>query len=206
MSVTGGNRFRTAAVLVWLPVVIALGCASEQAAEPSEELYQRDLSEGLHNLTPVRGIRGKLSLHMDGDAFECSMCHEGFAGDLGEAALEGQHADITFDHGRNLLCLNCHHPENADVYVDHGGGEIPGDAPTLLCAKCHGPHYREWEHDVHGRVNLYWDGAYGEQQKLACIQCHDPHRPKFPEMTPEPAPVLTRFQHQGAGDSSHDAG
>lgn len=175
-------------------------CANQPVVDPSIPVFERDISGGLHDIAPIRGELRPLKLHIDEDAIECSMCHEGFTGDLGDAALEGAHADIVFDHGRNVLCLNCHHPENSDAYVDFGGEEIAGDNPTQLCAKCHGPHFREWNHDVHGRVNAYWDSRFGEQKKLACVQCHDPHRPRFPQMAPEPPPRLTRFDalNQGA--------
>lgn len=171
-------------------------CSGDPGASSTARLYERDVTAGIHDVTPLRGERGPLRLHVDGDAYECSGCHDGFTGDLSEAALEGEHKNITFDHGRNLLCLNCHHPGNSDAYLDFGGGEIPGDAPTLLCAKCHGPHYREWQHSVHGRVNLFWDARFGQEKRLDCIQCHDPHRPRFPQVKPEPPPVLTRFDLQ----------
>ena len=70
------------------------------------------------------------------------------------------------------------------------GGEIPWDQPQLLCAKCHGPVYRDWQHGSHGRTNGYWDASRGKQTRRKCIECHDPHRPPFPAL--QPAPVLTR--------------
>lgn len=190
-----------------ITAVAALGlaltsCKGEPTAA-AEPLYVRDVSAGIHDLAPLRGERGPLRLHADGDEYECSTCHDGFAGDSEQAALEGQHSDITFDHGRNVLCLNCHHPKNSDAFLDFGGGEIPGDSSTMLCAKCHGPHFREWEHGVHGRINLYWSDKYGQSKRLDCIQCHDPHRPRFPQVTPDPPPVLTRFDLQAMGDT-HD--
>ena len=186
-------------------VLAAASCHEDPEAKAPPALYERDVSGGIHDTTPIRGERGPLRLHRDGDAYECSMCHEGFAGDLGDAALEGEHADITFDHGLNLFCINCHHPGNSDVFVHHDGSEIPGDEPTRLCAKCHGPHFREWTLDVHGRVSGHWAASQGEQTKLDCIQCHDPHRPKFPPMAPEPPPVLTRFDLDAPG-GRHGAG
>lgn len=172
------------------------------ALKPMAASAVRD--KGIHDITPLRGERGPLRLHQDGDVYECSMCHDGFEGDLGEEALQGAHAAITFDHGRNVFCLNCHHPKNSDAYDNFRDEEIPGDQPTQLCAKCHGLHYREWRQDIHGRVNLYWDKKYGEQVKLDCIQCHDPHRPKIPSMKPEPPPVLTRFDRNAPKGSPHD--
>lgn len=175
-----------------LPILLA-ACTGPLAPQPPDELYERDMSASIHDTTPVRGNPGPLRLHVDEDAYECSICHEGFSGDMGAEALEGEHANITFDHGLNLLCLNCHHPENSDVYVYHDGSEIPGDDPTQLCAKCHGPHYKEWNLGIHGRASGAWSPDRGEQSKLNCIQCHDPHRPAFQPMRPQRPPVNTRF-------------
>lgn len=177
-----------------LVVLSASSCSKSPVQANPKPLYERDVSAGIHNLAPVRGTRGPLRLNMDGDEYECSMCHEGFTGEFSKATLEGQHANIVFDHGLNLLCLNCHNPKNSDAYVYHDGSEIPADESTRLCAKCHGPHFREWSLDVHGRVNGAWDDSRGIQTKLDCIQCHDPHRPKFQRMKPLAPPVLTRFE------------
>jgi formate-dependent nitrite reductase cytochrome c552 subunit len=157
---------------------------------------------------PMRGETRVLQLHVDGDAFDCSMCHDGFSGDLQEEALEGAHANIQFDHGRNLRCLNCHNPENSDAFVSHDGSEIPGNEPTQLCAKCHGPHYRDWEYGVHGRVDGSWTNALGVEQRLDCIQCHDPHQPQFQPMAPAPSVPSTRFErdlrHAATDGVAHD--
>jgi pyruvate-formate lyase-activating enzyme len=96
----------------------------------------------------------------------------------------------------NLRCLNCHNPKNSDTYVNHDGTEIPSDSPTMLCAKCHGPHYREWTLGVHGRINGFWNDRSGEQKKLECVQCHDPHKPRFPVIAPQGPPPLTRFHER----------
>lgn len=178
-------------------------CPEATTDEAPQQLYVRDVSNGIHDIAPVRGERGPLRLHRDGDEYECSMCHDGFEGDLGEEALKGEHSDITFSHGLNLLCLNCHHSKNSDVFVYHDGSEIPGDKPTELCAKCHGPHYREWRMAVHGRENAYWDGEKVQRKKLDCIQCHNPHHPRFELMRPERPPVHTRFDLE-AGGAHHD--
>jgi hypothetical protein len=88
--------------------------------------------------------------------------------------------------------------------VYHDGSEIPGDQPTRLCAKCHGPHFREWEMGIHGRVNGYWEARLGPQEYLNCIDCHDPHRPRFQGIAPVSAPVLTRFEKPVHGDPTHE--
>lgn len=186
-----------------LLVAFIAGCAAKVPPTMPAELYVRDVSWGIHDTAAVRGEVRELALHRDGDAFTCSTCHEGFTGELNEEALQGEHSDLKFDHGLNLRCLNCHHPENSDVYVDHDGSEIPADQPTRLCAKCHGPHYREWTLGVHGRINGFWSAQFGEPVKLECVQCHDPHKPAFDPMEPQRAPVLTRFQRQSEGATSH---
>ena len=74
----------------------------------------------------------------------------------------------------NTRCFNCHHPTNRDVFVDDHGDEIPWDQPQLLCAKCHGPVYRDWQHGSHGRTNGYWDHTQGDAD---AAQVHRVPRP-----------------------------
>ena len=100
-------------------------------------------------------------------------------------------------HGLNTWCLSCHHSENRDAFVDDRGEEIPWDQPQLLCAKCHGPVFRDWQHGAHGRTNGYWDKSQGEQTRRKCIECHDPHQPPFPPMRPAPGPNTLRMGPQG---------
>lgn len=190
-----------------MAVVAGLGlaaCPEAPDIETQQDLYERDVSGGIHDLSPVRGDSGVLRLHVDGDEYECSMCHEGFTGEQQSDTLKGEHASITFDHGSNDRCLNCHHHENSDAYIRYDGSEIPSTEPTELCRKCHGPHFREWHLGVHGRVNGAWGAQVArdrglEQTKLDCIQCHDPHSPKFKPMKPERPPVHTRFDLGKAG-------
>ena len=192
---------------------IGLACAgllfltSCALTEPSDEAtasYAPYFAPGPPDLEPVRGEVKQLGVYVDGEPFACTTCHDGFEGTLTKEALEDTHKDITFDHGRNVRCLNCHNPKNSDAYVDFDGSEIPSDNPTMLCAKCHGPHFREWSLDVHGRVLKYWDKSFGEQIKLACVQCHDPHRPRFQPMKPYSPPVMTRFNLVRADGESHE--
>lgn len=173
-------------------IVLLLSCSAPPDLDKAE-LYIRDISEGIHNTIPVRGTP-QLAFFMGEDAFSCSICHDGFTGGLQEQALEGQHAHIEFDHGLNVSCLNCHNRYDSDAYAYHDESIIPADEPNRLCAKCHGPQYRNWNLGIHGRRGPYWNELFGPVIKLDCIQCHDPHKPKFQLMKPEPAPVLTRFE------------
>lgn len=180
-------------------VVAATSCSKESVIEDAAPLDNKDIRALVHDITPLRGEPGPLRLHRDGDEEQCSTCHDKLSWRQGAVALAGEHRDITFDHGLNVFCLNCHHPKNSDVYVHYDGSEIPGDEPNRVCAKCHGPHFRDYGLGVHGRVNGYWNADLGEQTMLACIQCHDPHRPKFPLIRPEPPPALTRFSIDSRG-------
>lgn len=200
--ITTVMRFGALALTPLLVLILSPGC-TKLPSPASSALYEREVSHGIHPIEPVRGALRPLALKVEEDSFACSMCHEGFAGDLNEAALEGAHQNITFDHGLNLRCLNCHNPANSDAYVNHDGSEIPAEQPNALCAKCHGPHFREWNLGVHGRINGVWSEDFGEQMKLACVQCHDPHKPAFDPMVPAEAPVLTRFQRTGEGAPGH---
>ena len=206
----GERRGLTAGATIagaWLlAALVGLVSCSGGPASSAAPLYQRDLSAGLYDIAPVRGAVRPLRLHRDGDAYECTTCHDGFPGGQEEAALKDEHKDVDFNHGLNLFCLNCHNPKNSMAYVNHDGSEIPADQPTRLCAKCHGPLYREWQLGIHGRVSAAWSPKYGQQVVLECIQCHNPHRPKFQLMAPEPPPVLTRFDLPPKEGGTADAG
>lgn len=206
-TVAGRTRDISGCALIILSLTLIVGmcsCSQSPGDIARKEIYVRDISEGLHDTLPVRGIPGPLSLHRDGDTYECTMCHDSFNEEGHDAALEGEHADISFDHGRNVRCLNCHNPISPDSYIGWGDVEIASDQPTELCSKCHGPHYREWSLGVHGRLNYYWNASMGDQVRRDCIQCHDPHKPRFDLMIPEPPPVMTRFDLQVQEKSDHE--
>jgi hypothetical protein len=86
--------------------------------------------------------------------------------------------------------------------VDDFGTPIPWDQPQLLCAKCHGPVYRDWQHGSHGRLNGYWDKTRGPQIRRRCIECHDPHTPPFTPLKPAPRPNTLRMDVGGAQDTA----
>lgn len=145
------------------------------------------LAEDTHlDKTPPRATKG-LDLVKLGWTYNCMECHK-----LLPARWHYddrpfiEHKDIKLHHGNNRFCLNCHHPTNRNAFVDYDGSEIQEQDVVLLCAKCHGTTYRDWQAGAHGRQNGHWDTNDGPQTRLRCIQCHDPHHPKFPEMKPLP--------------------
>jgi len=128
--------------------------------------------------------------------YPCSGCHRLFPSAPEASSSLIRHSDIVLKHGINTHCFNCHHLLNRDMFAGDGGDQIPYDQPQLLCAKCHGPVYRDWEHGVHGRSNGYWDTQRGPLTRKKCTECHDPHEPPFPPMRPAPPPNTLRMGPQ----------
>jgi hypothetical protein len=134
--------------------------------------------------------------------YRCSDCHNIIPSPTETDRLLTQHREIAMEHGINTRCFNCHHPANRDAFVDDLGGEIPWSQPQLVCAKCHGPVYRDWQHGSHGRTNGYWDTSTGVQTRRKCIECHDPHEPPFPPLKPAPPPETLRMGRQDYGQQA----
>ena len=143
--------------------------------------------------TPVRRPRPQPEYGVSAFTYRCSDCHRILPSPADPRRVLIQHTEISLRHGINTNCFNCHHRTNRDALVDDFGNEIPWIQPPLVCAKCHGPVYRDWQHGVHGRTNGYWDRARGTPSRVKCIECHDPHQPPFPPMKPAPAPRTIRM-------------
>ena len=132
----------------------------------------------------------------------CEACHMLFESrPLAKDTLQ-QHTHIRLDHGLNSRCYNCHSIEDRNKLELHDGTLIPYARTVELCAKCHGPTFRDWERGTHGKTLGSWDVSSSEQRRLKCIECHDPHAPAFPPMEPLPGPNTLRMgeraPHAGA--------
>lgn len=145
------------------------------------------------DMTPVRQALLEPKVAFSGFSFSCAECHNLFPSSRTATKSSLRHPDIHLKHGINTHCFNCHNIDNRNTFVDDIGGEIAFDSPELLCARCHGPVYRDWQHGAHGRTNGYWDTNKGEMTRLKCIECHDPHQPPFPPMEPAQAPNTLRM-------------
>jgi hypothetical protein len=154
--------------------------------------------------TPVRTPPSRPEIQIAGYTYRCSECHNLFPSPPETVRTLTQHREIVLDHGINKRCFNCHHLTNRDALVDDWGKEIPYDRPPLLCAKCHGPVYRDWLHGSHGRTNGYWSAALGPMERRKCVECHDPHRPPFPPLKPAPPPQTLRMGDQQFPPEHHD--
>jgi hypothetical protein len=151
------------------------------------------VADSILSTTPVRLPSPVPEYRVGSFVYRCQECHRVPSGETAGRGFT-KHEDVDLEHGINTRCLNCHHPVNREAFVDDFGEEIPWDQPPLLCAKCHGPVYRDWQRGSHGRINGVWDTSRGEQRRLKCIECHDPHRPSFQALPSAPGPRTLRVE------------
>ncbi len=168
-------------------------------AKPVPAAVQVQLPDWVTDTTPIRQPDLQPEYETAVYTYRCSECHRIIPPPAEVRRQPVQHREIVLAHGINTHCLNCHHPTNRDAFVDDRGDEIPWDQPQQLCAKCHGPVYRDWQNGSHGRTNGFWDTTQGTQARRKCIECHDPHRPPFPSMHAAPGPHTLRM-----GPQDHD--
>lgn len=184
-----------AEIFAVLAVVLALSPLPFQTPVTSPDLVPTSVIDP----TPVRQPSLSAVYTLGKFTYRCNECHRSTPTPYAAGHGLTKHADVFLSHGINARCLNCHHPVNRETFVDDFGQEIPWDQPQLLCTKCHGPVYRDWQHGSHGRINGYWDTSQGEQIRLKCIECHDPHHPPFPPLASAPGPKTLRTQPHGSG-------
>lgn len=133
-------------------------------------------------------------LKKDGDLYRCNDCHQNIVPSPIQKSFFSAHENIILQHGINNYCLTCHSLNNREFLVDIHGEDIPFSKSELLCQKCHGTIYRDWEKGAHGRINSFWDKSKGEKVKATCVACHDPHQPKFKPLEPSPAPRVRNYR------------
>lgn len=157
------------------------------------------------DITPVRQPLLRAETTVAVYTYRCSSCHDLMPSPPETDRPLTQHRHIRLRHGINDRCFNCHLRESRNFFADYRGEPIPYDKPQLLCAKCHGPVYRDWTHGVHGRTNGYWNSGMGPVERKKCIECHDPHAPAFGSMKPAPPPETLRMGDQSPA-SEHETG
>jgi len=102
--------------------------------------------------------------------------------------LDQFHQGLRLNHGRQA-CVACHNPLDGYASLHLADGKAVDFAEVMsVCAQCHGPQYRDYQHGSHGGMNGYWDLSQGPRKRNNCIDCHDPHAPQFPKVQPAPGP------------------
>jgi len=116
----------------------------------------------------------------------CTTCHATRPANFKNKSasdLDEFHHGMDFHHG-TVSCLSCHHPDDYDALKLADGTRIEFTEVMTLCAQCHGPQMKDYEHGTHGGMNGYWDTTRGPRSKKNCVDCHQPHAPQFPQMRP----------------------
>ncbi|MBL8867969.1 MAG: hypothetical protein KF873_23440 [Gemmataceae bacterium] len=98
------------------------------------------------------------------------------------------HQGLIGQHG-TLSCVSCHNPTDGYASLRLADGKsVPYAEVMTLCAQCHGPQFRDYQHGAHGGMTGYWDLSKGSRVRNNCVDCHDSHAPKYPTVTPAPGP------------------
>jgi hypothetical protein len=116
----------------------------------------------------------------------CSTCHTTRQPDRQNRTardLDEFHGSTVFSHG-TVSCLSCHNERDYDSLRLADGSRVEFSEVMTLCAQCHGPQMKAYEHGAHGGMIGYWDLTRGPRVKNNCIDCHDPHTPQSPRMQP----------------------
>lgn len=138
----------------------------------------------------------------------CTTCHSTKAPNprtSGGHELTDFHQGLVTNHG-GRTCLSCHNPR------DYNQLRLADDRPVAfkdvmtLCAQCHGPQYRDYQHGAHGGMTGHWDLSRGPRARNNCIDCHDPHAPQFPRVMPvlRPNDRFLRSPETHDGENPHD--
>ena len=121
----------------------------------------------------------------------CATCHTIKPGNLDAKLgipLAQFHQGLIGRHG-NLSCASCHN--RTDGYATlrlADGTSVSYTEVMTLCAQCHGPQFRDYQHGAHGGMTGYWDLTRGDRVRNNCVDCHDPHAPKYPTVAPARGP------------------
>ena len=94
------------------------------------------------------------------------------------ADLDEFHTGLSFDHGQ-LRCASCHAEGQPPTLHLATGEPVEIRESLQLCAQCHGPQWRDYQHGAHGGMGGHWDLSQGGRERNHCVDCHDPHAPAY---------------------------
>ena len=179
-------------LLVVMPVIL-VGCARTVpapvvSAAPAGERHPVVIQKPAGPPTIMLGTQDE-----KGNALTagCATCHTtkpvNTSAQLG-TPLTQFHQGLVGKHG-NLSCISCHNPDEGYASLRLADGKrVPYTEVMTLCAQCHGPQFRDYQHGAHGGMTGYWDLTKGGRTRNSCINCHDPHAPKYPIVQPARGP------------------
>lgn len=198
--------------LAFLFVVVAVSVTSawlvgwSTAAQPAAPRQDAPVepAKPLHPVTILRPgvprvLTGRLAKDGSPETVGCATCHATIKPNpaLTDAAyLQEFHLGLSYNHGK-LSCMSCHNENDYDSLRLANGESVSFPNVMKLCAQCHGPQYRDYQHGSHGGMSGYWDLTKGPRQRNNCITCHDPHTPAYRQ-------VLPVFKPKDAPTKSHD--
>ena len=138
----------------------------------------------------------------------CSTCHTTRAPNLAltsSTQLTEFHEGLQYAHG-NLSCLSCHNADNYDTLRKADGTAVAYPNTLQLCAQCHGPQHRDYQHGSHGGMTGFWNLEQGPRVRNTCTDCHDPHAPAYQKVLPVFSPVDrgARQQQRNHGGATHE--
>lgn len=192
-----------------LVYVLALGLGCNQGfADPSREVAAADVVPRRGHVPSIVAPKtvGVADTHLrdvNGTPIgvSCATCHgtgaDGTAIVSGPPGDEPFHAGVEILHGQ-LPCASCHADDKLALHLADGTRIEFGDS-MRLCAQCHGPQNRDFQHGAHGGMNGYWDLGRGGRTRNHCAACHAPHSPAYEKVMPVHPPRDRYLEADGEG-------
>ena len=134
-----------------------------------------------------RVATGLIDFHGNQTTIACATCHSTREPDRSNGAggktPQAFHQGLVYAHG-GQSCLSCHNADDYDSLRLADGRKLAFADSQQLCAQCHGPQTRDYQHGSHGGMRGYWDKTKGERTRNTCLDCHDPHALAYLAWTP----------------------
>lgn len=171
-----------------------LSCSKGHSAPDSEVVSVESVvftTQIRKPIGPPSVLTDLVDMHGRSVTVACNTCHATRSpnrdAQLGQN-LAAFHQKLNGAHGK-LSCVACHNADDGYASLRLADGKSLAYSEVMqLCAQCHGPQFRDYQHGAHGGMNGYWDLSRGERTRNNCIDCHHPHAPKFRTFMPAPGP------------------
>jgi len=175
-----------------LTLTLSIACGDDQPRALQPRSSGEPFPEEVHKSAKLGSIESDVTVPNGQQArVPCATCHS--LVDTQKPAerpdeLKDFHRGLAFKHG-SLACVACHQAERPDALHLANGEKLSMNEALALCAQCHGPQKRSFDHGAHGGLNGHWDARRGPRLKNHCVDCHDPHAPQIPVVKPVLPPI-----------------